>query len=126
LVGFDAWLVERLANGKDESQLTSMRGLPDHDVPFYFDSITDGTNRYDFSGKVIAAVAPDGITLDIEVMRALADPASSGYQAARWFRSTIRQIKPGETVAVDLSPQGDGEALQNRHFTLRIQAKQIR
>ena len=127
LVGFDVWLVEKLANGKEESQLQSVRGLPDHDVPFYFTSITDGANRYDFSGKVITALSPDGITVEIEVMRALADPGSkSGYQAARWFRSTIRQIKPGETVAVDLTPSGLSEDLKNRNFTLRIQAKQIR
>ena len=127
LVGFDVWLVERLANGKEESQLQSVRGLPDHAVPFYFTSVTDGTNRYDFSGKVTTALGPEGITIEIEVMRALADPGSqSGYQAARWFRSTIRNIKPGETVAVDLAPKGQGEDLQNRNFTLRIQAKQIR
>jgi hypothetical protein len=126
LIGADVWLVERLVNGKEESQLQTVRGLPHRAVPFYFDSISDGTNRLDVFGRLVTQPQRDGIEIDVEAVRARAHPGQQGYQAARWFRSTI-QVKPGEIVEVALTPDGEpGSELANRVLSLRIRAKQIR
>ena len=39
LIGADVWLVERLPNGKEQSQLQSLRGLPNRPIAFYFDGV---------------------------------------------------------------------------------------
>ena len=54
LIGVDVWLVERLPNGKEQSQLQSLRGLPHRPIPFYFDCVLDGTKRLDIFGKLVA------------------------------------------------------------------------
>ncbi len=127
LVSADVWLVERLPNGKEDSQLQSVRGLPYRAMPFYFDSIPGGAERFDIFGRLIADLAEGGIEINLETIRAGADSGSkSGYQSARWFRSTVR-VKPDEIIEVAL-PQVDSASgtLAGRMFSLRIRAKQIR
>ena len=125
LVGFDVWLVERLANGKEDSQLQSVRGLPDHDIHFYFDSVLDGTARIDIFGRIVASLDAGSLTLDVEAVKAKPDIGQNGYQAAQWYRSTT-QVKPGETVEVALPVRGTDDELKTRTFSIRIRAKQIR
>ena len=125
LIGADVWLVERLQNGKEESQLQSVRGIPHQEVPFYFDSISDGMSRFDFFGRLIAELKDGGIEIDVEATRARPDAGQKGYQSARFFRSTIH-VKPGEIVEVALTPRVKDQELANRVFSLRIRAKQIR
>jgi len=126
LIGADVWLVERLPNGKEQSQLQSVRGLPHRPVHFYFDSLPDGSKRVDIFGKLVAEPGQDGIEITVETIRAGADPGQDGYQSARWFRSTVH-MKPNEIVDVAL-PQNDENAggLAKRIFSIRIRAKQIR
>ena len=83
------WLVERLPNGKEESQLQSLRGLPHRPIPFYFDGVTDGTKRLDIFGKLVADPGQGGIEMTVETIRAGAHPGQDGYQSAQWFRSTV-------------------------------------
>ena len=123
LIGADVWLVERLPNGKEESQLQSVRGLPHREVPFYFDSISDGTNRFDIFGRLIGELKDGGIAINVEADREKPDPGQHVYHSANWFRSTIH-VKPGEIVEVALTPRD--KELANRVFSLRIRAKQIR
>jgi hypothetical protein len=126
LVGVDAWLVERLPNGKEESQFQSLRGLPHRPIPFYFDSVSDGTKRLDIFGNFMADPEKGSIQVALETIRAQADPGQDGYQAVRWFRSTV-QIKPGEIVEVALPrPDEKTGSFAKRIFSIRIQAKQIR
>ena len=125
LVGLDVWLVERLANGKEDSQRQAVRAVPYRAVPFYFDSLTTGADRYDFSGELMVEIKDGMIEIEIEAIRARADKGQSGYQAARWFRSRI-QVKPGETVEVALNSRDTDKDLADRQISLRIQAKQIR
>jgi len=126
LVGVDVWLVERLANGKEESQLQSLRGLPHRPLPFYFDGVTDGTKRLDIFGKLVADPVQGGIEMTVESVRAGADPGQEGYQSAQWFRSTV-QMKPNEIVEVKLpKPDENTGAFANRVFSIRIRARQIR
>jgi hypothetical protein len=126
LIGADVWLVERLPNGKEQSQLQSLRGLPHRPVPFYFDSVPDGTKRFDIFGKLVADPEQGGIEITLETIRAGADPGQNGYQSARWFRSTLH-MKPNEIVDVPLPrPDETAGAFANRVLSIRIQAKQIR
>jgi hypothetical protein len=126
LIGAEVWLVERLPDGKERSQLQSLRGLPYRSIPFYFDSLPDGTKRFDIFGKLVADPKQDAMDITLETVRAGADSGQDGYQSARWFRSTVH-IKPNEIVDVAL-PQKDENAagLANRIFSIRIRAKQIR
>jgi hypothetical protein len=126
LIGANLWLVERLPNGKEQSQLQSLRGLPNRAIPFYFDSVADGTKRIDFFGKLVADPEQGTVEVALETVRGVADPSPQGYQAARWFRSTV-QLKPNEIVEVALRQPDDVAAAPGaRVFSLRIQAKQIR
>jgi len=126
LIGANIWLVERLPNGKEDSQLQSVRGLPHRPLTFYFDSIADGAKRIDFFGKLIADPERGRIEVTLETVRAVQDPTPLGYQAARWFRSTV-QLKPEEIVEIALrDPDEKVDAGAGRTFSLRIQAKQIR
>ena len=126
LIGADVWLVERLPNGKEQSQLQSLRGLPHRPIPFYFDSVPDGSKRVDIFGKLVADPGQGGIEMTLETIRGGADPGQDGYQSARWFRSTVH-LKPNEIVDVALPPSDQKTgASATRVFSIRIQAKQIR
>jgi hypothetical protein len=124
LIGADIWLVERLPDGKEKSQLQSLRGVPHRPMAFYFDGVTDGTKRFDIFGKIVADPQQEGVEVVVETVRARADPGQEGYQASQWFRSTVH-MKPAEIVDVALPPRGE-PGLANRTFSIRIQAKQIR
>jgi hypothetical protein len=126
LIGAEVWLVEKLPNGKEQSQLQSLRGLPNRPMHFYFDSLADGTRRFDIFGKLLTDLQRDGIEISVETVRARTDPSQDpdGYQSANWFRSTLH-MKPNEIVDVAL-PARDEPGLANRTFSIRIRAKQIR
>jgi len=126
LIGADVWLVERLPNGKEQSQLQSVRGLPHRQIPFYFDGMPSAAKRVDVFGHFVADPEQGGLEIALQTISAGADPGKDGYQSERWFKSTVH-MKPGEIVEVAL-PQMDekGGAFANRVFSLRIRARQIR
>jgi hypothetical protein len=126
LIEADIWLVERLPDGKERSQRQSIRGLPHRAMPFYFDGVPDGDKRLDIFGELIADPDQGSIQLAVETAAAQAHPGQTGYQSARWFRSTLN-MKPNETVAVALTHEREKPATSDgRVFSIRIQAKQIR
>jgi hypothetical protein len=121
LIGAQMWLVERLASGKEQSQSQSVRGVPHGELAFYFDRLSD--LNADVFGHLAAHPEPGGFEVSWETVRATPnDPASQGYQAARYFRSTLH-VKPDEVVEVPLT---DFDETSGRKFSLRIQVKQIR
>jgi hypothetical protein len=126
LIGVDAWLVERLSNGKEESQFQSLRGLPHRPISFYFDGLPAGTKRLDIFGKLVANPQQGSMEIAVETIKGEAHPDQRGYQSAQWFRSTVR-MKPDEIVEVAL-PQPDEKtgAFASRVFAIRIRARQIR
>jgi hypothetical protein len=130
LIGANVWLVERLPNGKEQSQLQSLRGVPNRPISFYFDGVADEAGRFDIFGKLVADPEQGGIEFVVETIRARADPGQDGYQSTRWFKSTVH-VKPNEIVDVALPAPvpTSGEkagAFAKRVFSIRIQAKQIR
>jgi hypothetical protein len=124
LIAADVWLVERLPSGKEQSQLQSVRGLPHRPIAFYFDGVPDGARRIDFFGKLVTDPQQETIGVELETVKATPDPGQQGYQASRWFRSTLH-VKPDEIVEVALA-QPDEKAGSERIFSLRIRARQIR
>ncbi|MEO8481608.1 MAG: hypothetical protein ABI634_05310 [Acidobacteriota bacterium] len=126
LVGAEVWLVEHLPNGKEQSQLQSVRGLPYRALPFYFDSVTQGTNRLDIFGQLTPDLEGGGLKLDVQATTAGPAPDQVGYQSANFFRSTLH-LKPGEIVEVALPrPKDSSDPFVDRVLSIRIRAKQIR
>jgi hypothetical protein len=126
LVGADVWLVERLPTGKEQSQLQSLRGRPHEPIRFFFDSLAGTRGGVDISGHLVADLDHGGIAIELETIKAVADPGGPGYQSARWFRSRV-PVKPDETVEVALPGIGEAKGgLDGRTFSLRIRVKQIR
>lgn len=124
LVGAEIWLVEKLPNGKEQSQLQSLRGLPHRSISFYFDRMPE--MNLDIFGHLIPHPEQGGLEIALEAIRARADPGQTGYQSAHWFRSTLH-VKPDEIVEVALPQlEDDAGAYAKRNFALRIRARQIR
>ena len=126
MFGADIWLVERLADGTERSQLQSLRGIPHRAIPFYFDRI----GEVDLFGNITIEPESTGSAFALEVVRAQFDvppPADThGYQAARWDRSA-EHVKAGEIIEVPL-PQLEERfgPYAKRNFALRIRVRQIR
>ena len=126
LIGADVWLVERLPNGKEESQLQSVRGSRIGRSRSTSTASPMGRSASTFSASWSLTSRRAASRSTVEAVRARPDTGQKGYQSARWFRSTIH-VKPGETVEVALTPRDkDSPELANRVFSLRIRAKQIR
>lgn len=127
LVGADLWLVERVPGGKERTQALSVRGLFDRAIPFYFDSVVEGTKRLDFFGKLVADPVEGGFSINLEAIRAAGNPAPEwGYWSVRWFRSTIH-VKPNEVIDIALPPLDSKDApFADRGYSIRIKPRQIR
>lgn len=127
LLGADLWLVERLPDGKERTQAQSVRGPFNRPIPFYFDSIVDGTQRLDFFGKLVADPIEGGFAIKLEAIRAAPNPDREwGYRSVRWFRSTL-QLKPNEVVDIALPPLESKDApFTDRTYSIRIKPRQIR
>ena len=125
LIGVDAWLVERLPNGKEQSQLQSLRGLPNRPIAFYFDGVSDAGKRFDIFGKLVADPRQGTMDMAVEAIRGEAAPGEHGYQSTKWFKSTL-QLKPDETIDVALPSDEKTGPLAKRVFSIRLRAKQLR
>ncbi len=129
VVNADVWLVERLPGGQEriQSQQQSIRGVFHRPLSFYFDRLTDGDKRLDIFGTLVADPTPDGFEIRMEAAQAVPNlDQDRGYQAARWFRSSLH-IKPNEVVDVALPAQDDkGAPFAGRNFFIRIKPRQIR
>ena len=130
LVSADLWLIERLPDGAERTQSLTVRGLPHHEIPFYFDAIRESSQSLEIFGSV--TVRPDGDGTAVE----LATNCRWGPAAFDWRKDTnvqIRQtdsqlrVRPGETVEVALRPLEDSvEPFTARRYAIRIRAQQLR
>jgi len=126
LVALDLWLVEKLGDGSERSQPLSLRGLYHRPIPFYFDSLTQGSLVLDIFGEVTAA--PGDRTSDVKIVTRsrIFDP---GQPPGRPFpRETTAAIKitPNEVVSVQLPQVPDSSAFASRALSLRIRVRQLR
>jgi hypothetical protein len=127
LYGVDLWLVDRQSSGSERTQALSVRGLPHHPMPFYFDSVNDGTASLNILGDVVASPANGAIQLFLETISRLPEPPTPSHVApARWFNSSVRAT-PGEVVEIAL-PKLDEAAgpFASHAFALRVRVRQIR
>lgn len=124
LIATDVWLVERLAGGKERTELVSMRSLPNRSVSFYFDSIRDRETSLDIYGQLLTTLDGDAIELAIEtVSRWDSKPPAYPY---RWLQSRVR-VRPEEVVDVPLPKLGkEAGSFGDRSFSLRVRARRIR
>jgi hypothetical protein len=130
LVAADLWLVERLPNGNDaqRGETLSIRGLPNHPVRFYFDSLVDANMSLDIYGLLQARLASGTIAVTLETRcqwRGGSTPKNIiGPQ--RSVKSEI-EVKPVEIVEVQLPPLGDDAGpFAKRAFAIRIRMRQLR
>jgi hypothetical protein len=131
LVAADLWLIERLPNGTERSQTQALRGLPNRAIPFYFDSIVEGSQALDILGRIIAR--PDGSAIELDLRTRSRWGESAALNSAgrtenpwRWIESVI-VVKPGEIVDVALPKLGEGAGVfAQRTYKIRVRARQLR
>lgn len=141
LVDVDLWLVERLPDGRERSQMLPLRGLYHQAIPFYFSTLTEGTKDLDLFGDL--QVSPDGSSRSVVLTTRsrLADRnpvAPAGYPAGRnwppgqYVGSNMATVglADDEVVSVPLpaidSPFVDGAAFSDRTLSFRIRLRQVR
>jgi hypothetical protein len=120
LVEADLWLVERMSNGTERTQPLSVRGQPNRPIPFYFDSIVDGSLSLDIFGRVVARLASGAMEVSFQTRSRWGED---------WGRSveSVIQVKPGEVIDVRLPKLGDGAGpFANRDLAIRVRARQLR
>jgi len=142
LLAVDLWLVERLPDGTERSQPLSLRGLYNQPIPFYFDTVTEGTKALDVFGDL--QLSPGGRTSEIKittrsrVVDSKSGSAPPGYPPALpWppkpyigMKTATLRVMPTEVVSVPLPPVGNGTtdaaAFAARALSFRIRVRQIR
>ena len=127
LIGAEVWLVERLPNGKEQSQRQSLRGLPHrHRSRSISTAWPTALRRVDIFGKLVADPGQGGMEDDRRDRQSGADPGQEGYQS-RPLVPIHAARETDEIVDVALCrPDEKTGGLANRVFSIRIQAKQIR
>lgn len=141
LIAADFWLVERLPDGKERSQSLSLRGLYNQPIPFYFDTLTEGTKTLDVFGDLHISPGERTTGIKITTRSRVVDlkpaPPPPGYPAwAPWpppyvgSTTATLQLVPDEVVSVSLPPIGrggsDAAAFAARALSFRIRVRQIR
>ena len=128
LVSTEMWLVERLADGTEaqRSQPLNIRGIPNHPMRFFFDSITEGANSLYLYGMVLARVESDSLALTLETRaRWKGAPAIFGGPH-RTVNSEVR-VKPDETVEIKLPALGEMVGpFAKRSLSIRVRSRQLR
>ena len=139
LVAVDLWLIERLEDGKERSQPLSLRGLFYQPMPFYFETLTEGTKSLDIFGDL--QIRPGDRTTEIKITTRsrlikppaeLPPPLRNMPERTQYVGSTTAtlHIAPDEVVSVPLPavghPQSDAGAFAARALSFRIRVRQIR
>lgn len=123
LIAADLWLIERLSNGTEaqRSQISSVRGLPNHPIRFYFDRIVDGNVSLDIYGTLIARLETGAMAVSVETR------CQWGENGPERSVQSVIQVKPEEIVEIPLPKLGDGAGpFGKRQFSIRIRARQLR
>jgi hypothetical protein len=130
LVAADLWLIERVAGGGEaqKTQPLSVRGLPNHATPFFFDRIVEANVPVDVYGTITPRLDSGTIAVAIEVRSRWGNPGDKpGFAGPQRSVKSEVQLKPAEIVDVQL-PAFDNDAgpFARRQFSLRIRARQLR
>lgn len=130
LVAADLWLVERLANGQEvpRSQMLSVRGLPNREIPFYFDRIVDAKIPLDIYGILSARPSSNAVAVAVETLCQWGDSTSrsASYGPQKTVKSAV-DVKADEVVEIQLPKLGnDAGPFGARQFAIRIRSRQLR
>jgi hypothetical protein len=136
LIAADLWLVERLPNGSERSQPLSVRGVPNRTIPFYFDSIVQGTVSLEIFGEVIARVESGALDVTLRPRSRWGATAFDWRDAfsarTKRMEDNVFRVRPDETVELSLppftlaTPAGDASSFTERAYSIRIRARQVR
>ena len=127
----------------ERSQPLSLRGLYNQPIPFYFDTLTEGTKTLDVFGDLQISPGETDHEIKITTRSRVIDlkpspwrPGLLGYPrdavASYYIGSTTAtlQLVPNEVVSVLLPPVGrggaDAAAFAARALSFRIRVRQIR
>jgi hypothetical protein len=135
LVATDLWLIERLPDGTERSQLQSLRGQLNQRTPFYFDTVVDRGVSLDFFGEFTPIFDNGSLVVKFETRSRLIHegnssltlPVNGNLYMARRVESTLR-LKGDQVVAIQLPRLSENEtgAFADRSYSIRIRSKQIR
>ena len=130
LVAADLWLIERIAGGREaqRTQPLSVRGLPNHATPLFFDRIVEANVPVDVYGTITPRLDNGTIAVAIDVRSRWGNPGDKpGFAGPQRSVKSEVQLKPAEIVDVQL-PAFDNDAgpFARRQFSLRIRARQLR
>lgn len=122
-------MVERLPNGQDAQRgpVLSVRGLPNRTIPFYFDSVGEGTAWLDIYGTLRARLTKDAMAVALDTRSAWGKTASERFFGPQRSLKSDVEVKPEEVVDVQLPTLGDAAgSFSARHFAIRIRVRQLR
>jgi hypothetical protein len=128
VVSVDLWLIERLPDGKDRTQALALRGQYHRAIPFFFDSIKEGTATLDLFGDL--QISPGTTTSEVRITGQvrLSDKGPTRF-SGKQTTATVRLL-PNEVVSIVLPTVADNRtpasALSNRTLSMRIRVQQIR
>ena len=141
LAGAELWLIERLPNGTERThQALSLRGLFNHSIPFYFDSLIEGAATLDLFGDLQLTPGNETGRATITLKSRVDNPANP--MAAQIFSrirdrssyvgstSVTTPLVANEVISVALPKIDEGRdavgAFANRTLSLRIRVRQLR
>lgn len=128
LLEAELWLVERSSDGRERSWPLVVRGLPNREVPFFFEPLVDGDWAIDLYGDI--ALWAEGtehlarIRLNQRSRRtgAVSNPVRSSLISAPSIR-----MRAGAVADVTLPPFEAGAAgpLSGRTYSMRLRIRQL-
>lgn len=134
----DLWLVERLADGSERTQLLTVRGQFNQVMPFHFEPLIDGEVSLDFYGTFTATPGDGVVAIKLTTRSRLVEGNTSAaivtdvlqdgnMMRAREVESIVR-LAPGEVVAMELPRLGENgsAAFADRAYSIRVRSLRLR
>jgi hypothetical protein len=132
LLGVDLWLIERLADGTERVQSSSLRGQYNTGIPFFFDRIPSSPLSFDLFGELLLVSTPKDkqmtITLKNRVMGLpWPTPQPNDYVDEKRVTTPIALDEVIE-VALPRTDEGPGWSplFANRTLSVRVRVRQLR
>ena len=130
----DIWLIERLADGAERSQIITLRGVYFERTPFHFETLTDSDVSLDIFGTFILIPKGDTIEARFDIRAAVLEKgrAQTDWQDGNRFSARrltpIVPVKTDDVAAIELPriSENNSGAFSNRTLSIRVRARQVR